>query len=144
MADTTNAQKYKGYDLDRNSSHRRRKNQPWFWKVLGISLLLTIIILAGVVFGVLHKTHKNAKHMEEINAANNIEALLKDHKNVTITTSYSHLAEGSDYTTTRQVRKDKKGNYFSYFKKEGTDADYKEVIAKNYTVITISMYSIMD
>ena len=43
--------------------------------------------------------------MEEINAANNIEALLKDHKNVTITTSYSHLAEGSDYTTTRQVRK---------------------------------------
>lgn len=129
MADTTNAQKYKGYDLDRNSSHRRRKNQPWFWKVLGISLLLTIIILAGVVFGVLHKTHKNAKHMEEINAANNIEALLKDHKNVTITTSYSHLAEGSDYTTTRQVRKDKKGNYFSYFKKEGTDADYKEVIA---------------
>ena len=25
MADTTNAQKYKGYDLDRNSSHRRRK-----------------------------------------------------------------------------------------------------------------------
>ena len=129
MADTTNAQKYKGYDLDRNSSHRRRRNQPWFWKVLGISLLLTIIILAGVVFGVLHKTHKNAKHMEEINAANNIEALLKDHKNVTITTSYSHLAEGSDYTTTRQVRKDKKGNYFSYFKKEGTDADYKEVIA---------------
>lgn len=70
-------------------------------------------------FCVLHKTHKNAKHMEEINAANNIEALLKDHKNVTITTSYSHLAEGSDYTTTRQVRKDKKGNYFSYFKKEG-------------------------
>lgn len=111
MADTTNAQKYKGYDLDSNSSHRRRKNQPWFWKVLGISLLLTIIILAGVVFGVLHKTHKNAKHMEEINAANNIEALLKDHKNVTITTSYSHLAEGSDYTTTRQVRKDKKDDY---------------------------------
>ena len=25
MADTTNAQKYKGYDLDSNSSHRRRK-----------------------------------------------------------------------------------------------------------------------
>ena len=77
MADTTNAQKYKGYDLDRNSSHRRRKNQPWFWKVLGISLLLTIIILAGVVFGMLHKTHKNAKHMEEINAANNIEVFIK-------------------------------------------------------------------
>ena len=65
----------------------------------------------------------------EIYAANNIEALLKDHKNVTITTSYSLLAEGSDYTPTRQERKDKKGNYFSYFKKEGTDADYKEVIA---------------
>ena len=25
MADTTNAQKYKGYDLDSNSSHRRKK-----------------------------------------------------------------------------------------------------------------------
>ena len=97
MADTTNAQKYKGYDLDRNSSHRRRKNQPWFWKVLGISLLLTIIILAGVVFGLLHRTHKNAKHMEEINSANTVEALLKEHKLVTITASYSHLAEGSDY-----------------------------------------------
>ena len=45
------------------------------------------------------------------------------------TSSYSHLAEGSDYTTTRQIKKDKKGNYFSYFKKEGSDDDYKEVIS---------------
>ena len=49
MADTTNAQKYKGYDLDSNSSHRRRRNQPWFWKVLGISLLLTIIREQGAI-----------------------------------------------------------------------------------------------
>lgn len=47
--------------------------------------------------------------MEEINSANTVEALLKEHKLVTITASYSHLAEGSDYTTTRQIKKDKRG-----------------------------------
>ena len=62
MSDTTNTRKYKGYELDQTTSHRRNQNRPWFWKVLGISLLLTVLILAGVVFGVLHKTHKNAKH----------------------------------------------------------------------------------
>lgn len=129
MSDTTNTRKYKGYELDQTTSHRRNQNRPWFWKVLGISLLLTVLILAGVVFGLLHRTHKNAKHVEEINSANTVEALLKDHKLVTITASYSHLAEGSDYTTTRQIKKDKKGNYFSYFKKEGSDDDYKEVIS---------------
>ena len=129
MSDTTNGKRYKGYELEQNSSYRRNQDRPWFWKVLGISLLLTVIILAGAVFGLLHRTHKNAKHMEEINSANTIDALLKNHENVTITASYSHLAEGSDYTTTRQVRKDKKGNYFSYFKKEGSDDDYKEVIS---------------
>ena len=69
MADTTNAKRYQGYELEKTSSHRRNRNKPWFWKVLGISLLLTILIIAGVIFGVLHRTHKNAKHMEEINAA---------------------------------------------------------------------------
>lgn len=129
MSDTTNGKRYKGYELESNSKHRRDQNKPWFWKVLGISLLLTVLIIAAVIFGLLHRTHKNAKHMEEINAANTIDALLKNHENVTITTSYSHLAEGSDYTTTRQIRKDKKDNYFSYFKKEGSDDDYKEVIS---------------
>lgn len=129
MSDTTNTKKYKGYELDKTSSHRRNQNRPWFWKVLGISLLLTAFIITAIIFGLLHRTHKNAKHMEEINAANTIDALLKGHENVTITTSYSHLAEGDAYTTTRQVRKDKKDNYFSYFKKEGTDDDYKEVIS---------------
>lgn len=129
MSDTTNGKRYRGYELDQDSKHRRNQNKPWFWKVLGISLLLTALIIAAVIFGLLHRTHKNAKHMEEINAANTVEALLKNHENVTITTSYSHLAEGSDYTTTRQIRKDKKGNYFSYLKKEGSDNDYKEVIS---------------
>ena len=68
MSDTTNTRKYKGYELDQTTSHRRNQNRPWFWKVLGISLLLTVLILAGVVFGLLHRTHKNAKHMEEINS----------------------------------------------------------------------------
>lgn len=109
MSDTTNTRKYKGYELDQTTSHRRNQNRPWFWKVLGISLLLTVLILAGVVFGLLHRTHKNAKHMEEINSANTVEALLKEHKLVTITASYSHLAEGSDYTTTARLRKIKRG-----------------------------------
>lgn len=109
MSDTTNTRKYKGYELDQTTSHRRNQNRPWFWKVLGISLLLTVLILAGVVFGLLHRTHKNAKHMEEINSANTVEALLKEHKLVTITASYSHLAEDSDYTTTARLRKIKRG-----------------------------------
>ena len=79
MSDTTNTRKYKGYELDQTTSHRRNQNRPWFWKVLGISLLLTVLILAGVVFGLLHRTHKNAKHMEEINSANTVEALLKEY-----------------------------------------------------------------
>ena len=84
MSDTTNTRKYKGYELDQTTSHRRNQNRPWFWKVLGISLLLTVLILAGVVFGLLHRTHKNAKHMEEINSANTVEALLKEHKLLTL------------------------------------------------------------
>ena len=67
MSDTTNTRKYKGYEFrSERTSHRRNQNRPWFWKVLGISLLLTVLILAGVVFGLLHRTHKNAKHMEEV------------------------------------------------------------------------------
>ena len=68
-------------------------------------------------------------HLSEINDANTMEALLKGHKNVTITCSYSHLTEEEDHTTTRLVKKTKSGEYYSYFKKEGTsEGDYKEVI----------------
>ena len=130
MSDTTNTRKYKGYELDQTTSHRRNQNRPWFWKVLGISLLLTVLILAGVVFGLLHRTHKNAKHMEEINSANTVEALLKEHKLVTITASYSHLAEGSDYTTTRQIKKDKKGNYIVIMGSIHSISDWLEMITR--------------
>lgn len=113
MSDTTNTRKYKGYELDQTTSHRRNQNRPWFWKVLGISLLLTVLILAGVVFGLCIERIRTQNTWNEINSANTVEALLKEHKLVTITASYSHLAKDSDYTTTRQIKKDKKGNYFS-------------------------------
>ena len=53
MSDTTNTKKYKGYELDKTSSHRRNQNRPWFWKVLGISLLLTAFIITAIIFGLL-------------------------------------------------------------------------------------------
>ncbi len=120
--------KYQGYDVDRNVMVRKRRRKPWFWKILGISLVITAIILVAVSIGLLHHNEVNVKAIEEINEANNLEALLKDHKNVTITRFCSHLKEGQGYTTTRQVRKLESGEYFSYLKKEDSDDDYKEVI----------------
>ncbi len=128
MSENTTKRRYKGYDLDARDEYQKRKNQPWFWKILGISLLLTVVIIAIIIFCLLHRSKKNAKYMENINASNTMDALLKNHSTVTLTCSYAHLKEGSDYTTVRQVSKDKKGNYYSYFKKEGSDSDYKEVI----------------
>lgn len=128
MSEHTTNRRYKGYEVEEKPSRRSNRNRPWFWKVLGISLLITALIIAAVVFGLLHKKKQNTQYIEKINASNTIDALLKDHKSVTITCSYSHLEEGADYTTTRQVKKDKKGNYYSYLKKKGSDNDYKEVI----------------
>lgn len=129
MADNKNQKRYRGYRLDGEAFASEPGRQPWFWKTLGISLLLTVLILAIAVLVFLHRTNKNTSYIDNMNASNTMEKLLDGHKNVTITCSYSHLAEGDDYTTLRQVRKDKKGNYYSYFKKEGSDDDYKEVIS---------------
>ena len=43
--------RYQGYDLDKTIIKRSRR--PWFWKVLGISLLVTallLLIVCGAVF----------------------------------------------------------------------------------------------
>lgn len=127
MSETASNKRYKGYDLEKKAA-RYNKNRPWFWKILGISLIITAVIIVAVLGALLFSTKKNANYMKELNASNTIDALLEGHENVTITCSYSHLSEGDDYTTTRQVRTDKKGNYYSYLKKEGTESDYKEVI----------------
>lgn len=121
--------RYQGYDIDKTTKKRKSRKKPWFWKVLGISLLLTVLILASACGWLLHSNKKMTDHLSEINDANTMEALLKGHKNVTITCSYSHLTEEEDHTTTRLVKKTKSGEYYSYFKKEGTsEGDYKEVI----------------
>ena len=121
--------RYQGYDISQTAKKRNNKEKGWFWKVLGVSLLLTILIAAAACAFLFRANKKMTDHLSEINEANTMEALLKGHKNVTITSSYSHLQEGEDYTTVRLVKKTKSGDYYSYLKKEGTkEENYKEVI----------------
>lgn len=121
-------QRYEGYHVDRKTVKKRQRRKPWFWKILGISLLITAVVLVGMSFFLLHKDRENARAIEEINRANTMEALLEGHKNVNIIRSYAHLVTGSPYTVTRQVRELKNGELFSYLKQEDSDEDYKEVI----------------
>lgn len=120
--------RYQGYDLDAALQSRSGKKKPWFWKILGISLLITaflILVVCGYIFG---SKKKMTEHISKINQVNTMDALLDGHQNVLITTSYSHLAEEEDYTGTRFVKKTKDGDYYSYYKTEGKEEDYKEVI----------------
>ena len=121
-------EQYTGYVLDQDAVMEGEAKKPWFWKILGISLLLTLAVVAGACFFFFHQKQENSRAIEEINEANTMAKLLEGHDNVKIIQSYSHLADGSeDYTTTRQVSM-KDGKYYSYLKKEGTSEDYKEVI----------------
>lgn len=128
MSDTTNTRKYKGYELDQTTSHRRNQNRPWFWKVLGISLLLTVLILAGVVLDFCierirtQNTWKRlilqiqSRHYLRSTSLLQLQLLTLIWQKVLIIRQPARL---------RKI----KGNYFSYFKKEGSDDDYKEVIS---------------
>lgn len=120
--------RYQGYDVNDTRKKRAGRKKPWFWKILGISLLLSLIIVVVACVFLVKTNKKQSAHLSEINEANTMDALLEGHKNVTIICSYSHLAEGNDYTTTRQVTRTKDGEYYSYLKVEGTYGDYKEVI----------------
>ena len=121
-------QRYTGYNVDKKKTARMERRKPWFWKILGISLVITMVILAGACFTLLHRDRQNTQAISDLNSANTMEALLKDHKNVTINCSHSNLAEETSYNTTRQVRIKSNGNYYSYLKVDGTGDDYKEVI----------------
>lgn len=120
--------RYQGYDVNDTRKKRTGRKKPWFWKVLGISLLLSLVIVLIACAVLVRTNKKQTAHLLEINEANTMDALLEGHKNVTITCSYSHLADADDYTTTRLVTRTKDGEYYSYLKVEGTDEDYKEVI----------------
>lgn len=121
--------RYQGYDVDKMRNKRAGRHKPWFWKVLGISLILTILLILAAFGYIFRSNKKMMAYLSQINEANTVEKLLDGHKNITITTSYSHLSEGDDYKTTRFLKKDKDGEYYSYLKTEGLEKDYKEVIA---------------
>ena len=118
--------KYRGYDIDGHTASDR--DRPWFWKILIISLLLTAVIVAGACFTLLHRKNEETRSLAEINKENTLKNLMKAHDNIKIIRSYAHLADGQDYTATRQVSIGEGGDYYCYNKIEGTAADYKEVI----------------
>ena len=74
--------KYRGYDIEGQTGSDI--NRPWFWKVLLISLLLTAVIVTGVCFTFMHRKHEETRSLEEINEANTLKNLMKDHDNVKI------------------------------------------------------------
>ena len=88
--------RYQGYDLEKTTKSRSGRKRPWFWKVLGISLCLTALIILGVCGYIFRSNKKMTDYISKINDANTMEKLLADHKNVQITCDYSHLAEGED------------------------------------------------
>lgn len=120
--------RYQGYDLEKAVGKRSGRRRPWFWKILGISLLLTAVLILIVCGYIFRSKKKMTDYISRINKANTMENLLADHKNVLITTTYSHLEDGDGYTETRFVKKMKDGEYYSYNKTEGKEEDYKEVI----------------
>ena len=121
-------QLYQGYDLDRKAAKNLERNKPWFWKVLLISLLLTFIAVGVACASLFHRDQMNTEAIQAVNAANTIDDMLLNHRVMTIVENYSHLVDGTDYKTTRQIRPEN-GDIFAYYKVEGTMEDYKEVVA---------------
>lgn len=118
--------RYQGYDLDKTL--QKRSKRPWFWKILGISLLLTAVVILAVCGFFFQSNQRRSSYISEINDANTMDNLLSSHENVLITVNYSHLANEEDYKTTRFVRKTGNGDYYSYYKTDGMEEDYREVI----------------
>ena len=119
---------YQGYDVNRAVAQNRYRKKPWFWKVLGISLILTVLILAIVVAVAFHTKKQQTDYLSKINDANTLDLLLEDQSNITITKSYSNLKDQDDYTLTRFLKESEKGTLYSYLKTEGLEEDYKEVL----------------
>lgn len=120
--------RYQGYDVENITSRRYKKSKPWFWKVLFISLILTAIIVVAACTYFINGDRKKTDYLAGMNEANNMQALLEGHKNVSITESFSHLVDDKDYTLTRIVTKTKSGEYYSYLKKIQDEDTNKEVI----------------
>ncbi len=139
-------QLYQGYELDKKAAKKMERNKPWFWKVLLISLLLTAIVVAVACASLFRRDQMNTEAIQAVNAANSMEDMLANHSNMTIVENYSHLEDGTDFKTTRQIRPEN-GAIFAYYKVEGTMEDYKEVIADEclyrYDEKAVKYYALM-
>ena len=121
--------RYQGYDVNKVMAQNSRHKRPWFWKVLGISLLITALII-GIAAGVAMRRRKQqTNYLSKINESNTVDALLDGHSNITVSQTYKGLKDMGDYTTVRFLKKSKKGTLFSYLKTEGFEEDYKEVLS---------------
>ncbi len=121
--------RYQGYDVKKTVSKQKSRKKPWFWKVLGISLLITLVIILITCAVALRRKKSQTDYLSKINGSNSLELLLEDHSNVTITQSYTGLKDENDYKETRFLRETIDGeSIFSYLKTEGLDVDYKEVL----------------
>ena len=121
--------RYQGYDVNKVMVQNSRQKKPWFWKVLGISLLLTLLII-GITAGIAMRRRKQqTNYLSKINESNSVDILLDGHSNITVSKTYKGLKDMDDYTTTRFLKKSEKGTLFSYLKTEGLEEDYKEVLS---------------
>ncbi len=120
--------RYRGYEVEPIVKRRSKRNRPWFWRTLGISLVLTAVLCLIVVAVLFRSNQQMVNYISDLNDANTMENLLDGHTNILITTTYSNRVDGDDYTTSRYVKKTKSDEYYSYYKTVGTEEDYKEVI----------------
>lgn len=121
--------RYQGYDVNKVMANNSRHKRPWFWKVLGISLILSLVIITTVCLIAMRQRKQRTNYLSKLNKANTLDLLLEDHSNITITRSYKGLKDKDDYSTTRFLKKNEKGTLFSYLKTDGYDQDYKEVLS---------------
>ena len=120
--------RYQGYDVNRVMAQNSRHKKPWFWKILGLSLILTFLIIGIICAVALRRRKQQTNYLSKINESNTLDTILEDHSNATVTLAYTGLKDGNDHSTIRFLKKSKKGTLFSYLKTEGFEQDYKEVL----------------
>ena len=85
--------RYQGYDVNKVMAQNSRHKGPWFWKVLGISLLITALII-GVAAGIAMRRRKQqTNYLSKINESNTVDALLDGHSNITVSQTYKGLKD---------------------------------------------------
>lgn len=126
---TRTGRRYQGYDVDKLAKKHSKKKKGWFWKVLLISLILSIIIIVAACIVLLYKNRQKTDYLADVNHSNTLDALLENQTNVQITSTYTRTKDGNDYTAVRLIKTQEDGNYYSYYKTDGLENDYKEVMA---------------